>query len=100
MLLISPGRSAPTSRTSHSGYGADDNAIKAPRTRLTAHFHGLLHAFSSPMIVSGTPTSLLKLLALLRICSFAESAAKIASLVVVFPTDPVTAIILGFRRAK
>src|SRR3989344_5759912 len=71
-----------------------------PSRRFFAHKNGLFHAFLQPRIVSGTPTSLLKLFSLLRTKNFELKTVKIASFVDVFPTLPVTAIICGLYFFK
>src|SRR3989344_2174763 len=69
---------------------------KSPSSRLASQRSGLPHAFSNPKIVSGRPTSLLKLFSLLRTCIDWAITAKMASLVEVLPTLPVTATIFGW----
>ena len=60
----------------------------------------MFHALGTPSIVSGKPTSLLKLFSLLRTRALLASTAYIASLVDVLPTLPVTATTFGLYLRK
>src|SRR3989344_3453428 len=66
---------------------------------------GFPHAFETPKMVSGMPISLLKLFSLFRAINEVAITSYTASLVEVFPTLPVMAMILGLyffrmRRAS
>ena len=66
IFLISPGWSAPTSRTRQSGYSDLLKIRLAPAEIFLVQPARLRQAFGAPMTVNGRPMSLLKLLSALR----------------------------------
>src|SRR5690349_8876623 len=74
---------------------------RAPARRLPIQPERLRQAFGTPITVRGSPVSLFMLLSLFLTCLlWPLSTLKIASLVDVLPTLPVTAIIKGLYLAK
>src|ERR1035437_1438023 len=94
-LFISPGWSAPISRMRHFGYSFFVHMSSSPQKIFLSHNVGLFQPFSQPRIVRGTPISLLKLFSLFRTCVCGARRVYIASFVDVFPTLPVTPMIVG-----
>ena len=115
-FLMSPGRSAPYSRTSISGYpDRRPKTMRKAESRMTFSQKNAFSkrrspagsprdtsasccSFQSPSIASGRPSSLFKFPLDQRTLRSAERTAAMASLVEVLPTLPVTPTMPGRKR--